>query len=161
MHDPPPTRLETRAVAVAIPRSATDWVVLIVPSLVTPVHRDELAWRLEGLHRAIPLVGATLRGETWLPGEPGSPVVIDDEPVGDPRLDAPFDLARGPPRRVVLGLDRRRLALACHHAAFDGLAPSRDHDGATRRLTSCTRHLGSAWTSGTPVRLAAPVGQPR
>jgi hypothetical protein len=104
------------------PDPRTDWVVLLVASLVTPVDGDELAGRLEDLHQAIPLVGATLHGETWLPGEPGSPVVIDEEPVGDPRLDASFDLASEPPLRVVLGMDRRRLALACHHAAFDGLA---------------------------------------
>jgi hypothetical protein len=104
------------------PDRRTDWVVLLAASLVTPVDGDELLGRLEGLHRAVPLVGATLNGETWLPGEPGSPVVVDDEPVGDPRLDAPFDLASEAPLRVVIGMDGRRLALACHHAAFDGLA---------------------------------------
>jgi len=68
------------------------------------------------------LIGARLQRETWLPGEPGAPMVVDNEPVGDPVLDAAFDLAREPPLRVVLGMDRRRLALACHHAAFDGRA---------------------------------------
>ena len=104
------------------PDRHTDWVVVLVASLVMPLAGEELAERLERLHRAVPLVGATLKGETWLPGELGTPVVIDDEPVGHPGLDAPFDLASEPPLRVVLGLDRRRLALACHHAAFDGLA---------------------------------------
>ena len=48
--------------------------------------------------------------------------VIDNEPVGVPLIDVAFDLAREPPLRVVAGMDGRRLALACHHAAFDGLA---------------------------------------
>jgi len=104
------------------PDLRTDWVVLLVASLVSPLDGDDLAGRLEGLHEAVPLVGATLQGETWLPGQPGRPVVVDGEPVGDARLDAAFDLARQPPLRVVLGSNGRRLALACHHAAFDGLA---------------------------------------
>ena len=104
------------------PDRRTDWVVILIASLVTPLDIVELRRRLGTLHEAVPMVGARLRHETWDPGEPPEPVVLDGEPLDDPCLDAAFDLATEPPLRVVLGNDGRRLAVACHHAAFDGRA---------------------------------------
>ena len=104
------------------PDRRTDWVVILIASLVTPLGIVELRRRLGGLHGAVPMVGARLRHETWYPGEPLQPVVLGGEPLDDPCLDAAFDLATEPPVRLVLGNDGRRLAVACHHAAFDGRA---------------------------------------
>jgi hypothetical protein len=104
------------------PDRRTDWVVILIASLHTSLDIVELARRIGTLHRAIPMVGVRLSGDAWHPGEPPEPVIINGEPLDDPRLDAAFDLAMDPPVRIVLGSNGRRLAVACHHAAFDGRA---------------------------------------
>jgi hypothetical protein len=68
------------------------------------------------------MIGARLHGETWHAGEPTAPLVIDGAPLADHRLDAAFDLSSEAPLRLFLGDDRRTLAVAAHHAAFDGLS---------------------------------------
>ncbi len=102
------------------PDPRTDWVVVTVATLSAPI--PDLADRLAALHRAVPIVGARLLDETWLPGDPPEPVITDGDPLGHPDLDRPFDLVAEPPLRLVLGADGLRLGVVGHHAAFDGLA---------------------------------------
>jgi hypothetical protein len=70
----------------------------------------------------VPMIGARLHGETWYPGPPPEPVIVDGDPLAAPELVARFDLATQPTLRVVAGSGGTRLAVACHHAAFDGLS---------------------------------------
>ncbi|MEZ5204680.1 MAG: hypothetical protein R2701_09960 [Acidimicrobiales bacterium] len=102
------------------PDPRTDWVVVTVATLSTPV--DDLIGRLDALHAAVPLVGARLDGETWRPGAPPTVEVVPGEPLGERTLDRPFDLATEAPLRLVASADGRRLGIVGHHAAFDGLA---------------------------------------
>jgi hypothetical protein len=102
------------------PDPRTDWVVVTVATLAAPV--ADLADRLDRLHRAVPIVGARLDGETWVPGRPPEPITTDGDPIGHPDLDRPFDLADEPPLRIVVGAGGTRLGVVGHHAAFDGLA---------------------------------------
>ena len=106
------------------PDRRTDWVVILIATLERSLDVAELTRRISSLHLAIPMVGARLRHEVWHPGEPSDPVIIEGEHRRSP-LDAAFDLAMEPPVRLVLGSNGRRLAVACHHAAFDGRARSR------------------------------------
>jgi hypothetical protein len=101
------------------PDRRTDWVVVAAASLTAPpAGLDE---RVQALHRAVPIVGARLRGEVWHQGTPPEPLVVDGEPLRAPALLDPFRLAVEPPLRVLVGAGGARLAVACHHAAFDGL----------------------------------------
>jgi hypothetical protein len=100
------------------PDRRTAWVVVVAATLAAPA--DRLEERLAGLHRAVPMIGARLHGETWYPGPPPEPVIVDGDPLAAPELVARFDLAAQPPLRVVAGSGGTRLAVACHHAAFDG-----------------------------------------
>ena len=102
------------------PDRRTAWVVVVAATLAAPA--DRLEERLAGLHRAVPMIGARLHGETWYPGPPPEPVIVDGDPLAAPELVARFDLATQPPLRVVAGSGGTRLAVACHHAAFDGLS---------------------------------------
>jgi hypothetical protein len=95
-------------------------VVVAAATLAAPV--DRLEDRLAALHQAVPMIGARLHDETWQPGPPPAPQIIDDDPIAAPDLVARFDLATHPPIRVVAGSGGTRLAVACHHAAFDGLS---------------------------------------
>src|ERR1039458_3154158 len=45
------------------PDRHTDWVVILIASLVAPLDIVELRRRLGALHGAVPMVGARLRGE--------------------------------------------------------------------------------------------------
>ena len=101
------------------PDRRTTWAVVAAATLAAPV--DRLQDRLEALHRAVPMTGARLRRETWHPGSPPDPLIVDGDPLAAPALIDRFDLATQPPLRVVAGSGGRRLAVACHHAAFDGL----------------------------------------
>jgi hypothetical protein len=94
--------------------------VVAAATLTAPV--DRLQDRLEALHRAVPMTGARLRGEIWHPGSPADPLIVDGDPLDAPALIDRFDLATQPPLRVVAGSGGLRLAVACHHAAFDGLS---------------------------------------
>jgi hypothetical protein len=102
------------------PDRRTTWAVVAAATLAAPV--DRLQDRLEALHRAVPITGARLRGEIWHPGSPPDPLIIDGDPLDAPALVDRFDLATHPPLRVVAGSGGLRLAVACHHAAFDGLS---------------------------------------
>jgi hypothetical protein len=102
------------------PDRRTAWAVVAAATLAAPV--DRLQERLAALHRAVPMTGARLRGETWHPGPPPEPLIVDDDPLAAPDLVARFDLATQPPLRVVAGSRGTRMAVACHHAAFDGLS---------------------------------------
>lgn len=102
------------------PDRRTAWAVVTAATLAAPV--DRLQERLAALHRAVPMTGARLRGETWHPGPPPEPLIVDDDPLAAPDLVAHFDLATQPPLRVVAGSRGTRVAVACHHAAFDGLS---------------------------------------
>ena len=102
------------------PDRRTAWAVVATVTLTAPV--DRLQDRLEALHRAVPMTGARLRRETWHPGSPPDPLIVDGDPLAAPALIDRFDLAAQPPLRVVVGSGGRRLAVACHHAAFDGLS---------------------------------------
>jgi hypothetical protein len=101
------------------PDRRTGWVVVAAATLAAPV--EDLGGRLAELHRAVPLVGARLRGEVWHAGAVPAPLAVDGEPLAAPGLVGRFDLAAEAPLRVLVGAGGRRLAVACHHAAFDGL----------------------------------------
>jgi hypothetical protein len=102
------------------PDRRTAWVVVAAATLAAPV--GPLQDRLESLHQAIPMTGARLHGETWHPGPPPEPLIVDGDPLHAQALLDRFDLAAEPPLRVVAGSAGTRLAVACHHAAFDGLS---------------------------------------
>jgi hypothetical protein len=126
--------------------------VVIAATLADPV--DRLDDRLAALHRAVPMTGARLHGEVWHPGSPPELLIVDGEPLAAPALVGRFDLATQPPLRVVVGSGGRRLAVACHHAAFDGL-------GLLALLTALVGNpvAGSATL---PLRGAEPPeGEPR
>jgi hypothetical protein len=92
--------------------------VVAAATLAAPV--DRLQERLAALHQAVPLTGARLRHETWHPGPPPELLTVDGDPLAAPELVARFELTTQPPVRVVAGSGGTRLAVACHHAAFDG-----------------------------------------
>jgi len=101
------------------PDRRTGWVVVAAASLdAPPAGLDE---RVQALHQAVPMVGARLRGEVWHQGAPPEPLVVDGEPLGAGVLLDPFRLAAESPLRVLVGAGGARVAVACHHAAFDGL----------------------------------------
>jgi len=100
------------------PDRRTAWVVAAAATLAEPAGR--LEGRLAALHRAVPMTGARLRGEVWHPGSPPDPLIADGDPLHAAALLDRFDLATQPPLRVVIGSEGYRLAVACHHAAFDG-----------------------------------------
>jgi hypothetical protein len=115
---PAPASANTLAL-LRFPDRRTTWAVVAAATLAAPV--DSLQDRLDALHRAVPMTGARLRRETWHPGSPPDPLIVDGDPLDAPALVDRFDLATQPPLRVVAGSGGRRLAVACHHAAFDGL----------------------------------------
>ncbi len=94
------------------------WVVVGTVTLASPV--DDLRRRITALHAAVPLVGARLQGDRWVPGAPPVARPVAD-PMSDGALTRPFDLVRGPPVRLLHDAAGRQLAVAVHHAAFDGL----------------------------------------
>lgn len=101
------------------PDRRTGWVVVAAASLdAPPAGLDSV---VQALHQAVPMVGARLRGEVWHQGAPPEPLVVDGEPLGAGVLLDPFRLAAEPPLRVLVGAGGARVAVACHHAAFDGL----------------------------------------
>jgi hypothetical protein len=103
------------------PDRRTGWVVVLVVTAREAQTVSLISERLTALHAAVPMVGARLAGEIWNPGEPDDVLVTDREPLEDERLDATFRLDSAAPLRVMLGGGGRRLGVAGHHAAFDGL----------------------------------------
>lgn len=104
------------------PDRKTTWVQVVAATLSDPVPGlaqlcDE---QLRLINDRIPIVGARLRGEMWIPGEPAPAVEVDGEPLDSPRLLEPFALATQPPVRVLVSSEGRRIALAVHHAGLDG-----------------------------------------
>ena len=104
------------------PDRKTGWVQLIAATLSEPLSEpastcDE---RLAEINRRAPIIGARLRGETWIPGDPPRTTVVESDPLDAPLLLEPFGLSSGPPVRVLASADGRRIALAVHHAALDG-----------------------------------------
>jgi hypothetical protein len=114
---PAPVSATTRAL-LRFPDRRTAWVVVAAATLAAPP--DRLQGHLDALHRSVPLVGARLHRETWHPGSPPDPLMVDGDPLHAPALVARFDLAAQPPLRILVGSGGTRLAVACHHAAFDG-----------------------------------------
>jgi hypothetical protein len=105
------------------PDRRTAWAIVLAAELEPGAASvDELRARLREAHRSLPLIGARLRGETWRPGAAPGLVEVAADPLALPELGGRFDLAAEPPLRVALGGCGRRIALAGHHAAFDGLA---------------------------------------
>ncbi|MBI2710147.1 MAG: hypothetical protein HYX34_10690 [Actinobacteria bacterium] len=106
------------------PDPATHWVVVLVATLDEPV--GDLTARVAALHREVPVLGARLDltsgTEVWAPGAPPEPLLVAGEPLEQPALDKPFELGAEAPLRILVGGGGRRLALAGHHAAFDGLS---------------------------------------
>jgi hypothetical protein len=130
-------------------------------TLADPV--DRLEDRLAALHRSVPMTGARLHGEVWHPGSLPEPLIVDGEPLAAPALVGRFDLATEPPLRVVIGSGGHRVAVACHHAAFDGLgllalltvlAGVGDQEGAVRDRGAVDSH-------GNPIAGSAtlPLGE--
>ncbi|HEX9993321.1 MAG TPA: hypothetical protein VGB14_10370, partial [Acidimicrobiales bacterium] len=108
------------------PDRRTAWVVLACAELAAPTTVGAVADRLAALAAASPIVAARLRGTTWVPGRPPPVDRVDWDPFAGPgpvpaALAARFDLAAAAPVRVALTADGRRLAVAAHHAALDGL----------------------------------------
>ncbi len=106
------------------PDRRTAWVQLITATLGEPVQglTARCDQRLEEINRQVPLVGARLRGEAWVSGPAPRAIEVDGDLLDARHLLDPFDLAWGPPIRLLVGRDGRRLALAAHHAAADGRA---------------------------------------
>ncbi|HEU4897793.1 MAG TPA: hypothetical protein VFX88_09515, partial [Actinomycetota bacterium] len=100
------------------PDRRTTWAVVAAATLAAPVARFQE--RLAALHQAVPMTGARLDHETWRPGPPPELLTVDGDPLHAPELVAHFDLTTQPPVRVVAGSGGTRVAVACHHAAFDG-----------------------------------------
>jgi hypothetical protein len=105
------------------PDQRTAWAIVLAAELEPGApSADELRARLAEAHRSLPLIGARLQGETWRPGAAPGLVEASGDPLFLPGLGRRFDLAEEPPLRVALSRSGRRIALAGHHAAFDGLA---------------------------------------
>lgn len=104
------------------PDRKTDWVSVIAATLSDP--DDDLAQRcderLAEIDERVPIVGARLRDDTWVPGRPPPTLEVRGDPLQAASLLDRFELSCEPPIRVVVGENGSRLALAAHHAALDG-----------------------------------------
>jgi hypothetical protein len=100
------------------PDPATAWVVVLTATFAEPL--TLVADRLAAVGAAVPVVGARLGPAGWVPGPAADVVVVSGDPVASPLLLERFALERDPPLRVLVDPFGRRVALAGHHAAFDG-----------------------------------------
>jgi hypothetical protein len=100
------------------PDQASGWLIVVAATIddITPVGDAP-----DRLTAAAPLTSARLRTEVWHQGDPTEVIAVRGDPLRAPQLWRPLQLDREPPVRLVLG-DGGRLALAAHHAAFDGLS---------------------------------------
>lgn len=101
------------------PDRRSTWVIIVAATLRDRVR--DLDQRLADVAAAVPVVRARLRGGAWQPGTPPRVQTVSGEPLGTPSLTLPFALADEPPVRVLAEAGGLRLAVAAHHAAFDGL----------------------------------------
>ena len=85
------------------------------PGLTAAVER-----RLEAISDVVPIVRARWQNGRWQPGGLSRPLLVDGDPLRSPALVRRFALGQEPPLRITIDRDRRRLAFAAHHAAFDG-----------------------------------------
>jgi len=104
------------------PDPTSHWSIVVAASLMQEKTSRQLADRLGEVHAAVPVTGSRLAGDVWVAGSTPDIVVVDGEPLDAPLLTAAYTLEREAPLRVVLGSAGRRIAIAGHHAAFDGLA---------------------------------------
>lgn len=100
------------------PDQASGWIVVVAARLRDPAPVSGAPGRLAHL---VPLTAARLRGEAWHAGEPSPIVTVPGDPLTARELWEPLRLDEEAPVRIVLG-DHGRVALAAHHAAFDGLS---------------------------------------
>jgi hypothetical protein len=148
------------------PDRRTDWVQAVSMTLAEPVSGDPVALydrRLARMHEEVPILGARLRGDTWLPGRPTPVQAVAGDPLDDPTLQRPLRLASEAPVRIVVGDGGRRVAAVSHHAALDGrgmvavlaalqgapvpppaVAPARGHHRSEHRLDPLRRLLRPA-----------------
>jgi hypothetical protein len=92
---------------------------VVTATFAAPV--EGLAARLDALHARLPIIGARLRGDEWVAGA-APPVRQLAKPLGACPLVDRFDLGTDAPLRVAATPDGIGLAVAGHHAAFDGLS---------------------------------------
>jgi hypothetical protein len=106
------------------PDQRTSWIVVTTATLrrADPDLAPRIAQRLRDLGDEAPALWSRWDGAGWQPAGAPDPVVVDGDPLQAPGLLTRFDLAREPPARFVVARDGGRLALAAHHAAFDGLS---------------------------------------
>ena len=98
------------------PDQASGWVVVIAASVADTAPVADAPQRLA----PVPLASARLVDEQWVSGAPNPVLTVEGDPLGADRLWQPFRLGDEAPVRIVVGLNR--VALAAHHAAFDGLS---------------------------------------
>lgn len=109
------------------PDQRTSWAPFGILRFAEPFATGEeavracLVERVQVLQRTLPLVGARLRGEQWVAGEPNEPLIVgaDADPVPTWAVRH-FDLTVEAPMRIVAGDDGMWATVVGHHAAFDG-----------------------------------------
>lgn len=104
------------------PDRKTTWVQVVAAALNEPIPAlaEQCTEQLERINDRVPIVGALLRGEAWIPGTSARAIEVGGDPIGAPELLRPFALSAEPPVRTLVSADGCRLALAVHHAALDG-----------------------------------------
>jgi hypothetical protein len=100
------------------PDRVSRWVVIARAHLREAIPESVISDRLAALHEHAPIVGARLQRRSWVAGSPPTPRIV----ASLSELDVRFELEAEPPVRVGLDSSGRSLAVAVHHAAFDGLA---------------------------------------
>jgi hypothetical protein len=110
--------LTRQALAVLRHPEPSAWAVVLDLALARPVH---LADRLVELHRAVPIIGASLTERGWERGPLPRIEVVDGLPLAQSDLLSGFHLHAEPPLRITVGDGGSRVTLVGHHAAFDGL----------------------------------------
>jgi hypothetical protein len=106
------------------PDQRTSWIVVMTATLRYGDSdlTSRIAERLQTLGDQAPDLWSRWDGAGWRPARAPEPVVVDGDPLQAPGLLTRFDLAGEPPARFAVARDGGRLALAAHHAAFDGLS---------------------------------------
>ncbi len=83
---------------------------------------DKVTESARVLPSSIPLAKARLVGEQWVEGSPPAVEVVDADQYELSNLARRVDLSREPPVRLQMASDGSWIAVAAHHAAFDGPA---------------------------------------